>query len=179
MSEPLRPMSGRSNHPTPRSPVRNLLQGVYAGLAKGLAQTPEGPVAAWGPDHEWSANPSAQRLRRTGHSFNWVAVTFPGWSLWHLHLGLVPRGPDALALGVHWHDAVTGLLPAGVLGLAAHAVASCYTEESGEHQADVLVLAYNAFTHRRAIQILSDAALDLARGLDAPPAAVPTALSAI
>jgi hypothetical protein len=117
-------------------------------------------------------------LRGNGQSFEWVAVTFPGWSLWHLHLGLVRRGPGVLALGMHWHDAVTHLLPSAVADLAARGIATSHDKESGEHQTDLVVLACSSFPHPRAVQILSDTALDLADVLRAPLAVSPTAPSA-
>ena len=155
-------------------PALRLLEDVHVRLAEGLRRTPEGPQAVWGPDHEDSSDPSARRLRANAQSFEWVAVTFPGWSLWHIHLGLVPRGPGVLALGVHWHDAVTHLLPTAVADFAASGIATHYDEESDEHQADFLVLAH--LFCPRAVQILSDAALDLAHVLDVPLAVDPTAV---
>lgn len=176
MSQPLRPSALPSGQLAERpSHIRRLLEDIHLRLADGLRSTPAGPKAVWGPDHEDSPHPSARRLRGNGQSFEWVAVTFPGWSLWHLHLGVVPRGPGVLALGVHWHEAVTNILPSTVADLAAGGIATNYDEQSGEHQADVLVLARSSCPHLRAVQIFTDAALDLADVLDAPLAVSPTA----
>lgn len=130
----------------------------------------------WGPDFEDSSDPSAQRLRDNGHSFEWVAVRFPGWSLWNLHLGIVPRagGPNVLALGVHWRDVVAPLLPAVVVDLAASGVGGIRLTRSGEQQADLLVVAC---AQPMASQILSDAALALTPVLQPPLAVVPGCLT--
>jgi hypothetical protein len=179
VSQPHRPSAMPSSQLTEGpSPIRGLLKDVHVRLADGLRRIPAGTKSVWGPDHEHSPHPVALRLRANGQSFEWVAVTFPGWSMWHLHLGLVPRGPGVLALGVHWHDAVTHLLPSALADLAARGIKTSYDDKSREHQADVLILASSSFPHPRAVQILSDAALDLADLLNAPLAVSPTAPSA-
>lgn len=155
--------------------VTAVLEGVYGRLVEVLRSHPTGPQAVWGPDHRHSSDPSARQLRRKRQSFEWVAVAFPGWSLWQVHLGIVPLGPGALALGLHWQEAVTGLLPPKVAELGHHGIGVRFAEGSGEHQADVLVLAYLAYPHDRAVQLISDVALDFAHSLHALLAVGPTA----
>jgi predicted dehydrogenase len=96
-------------------------------------------------------------------------------SPWHLHVGLVPGGPGVLALGVHWHDTAAHLLPQAVCDVAAHAVTTRFDEDSGEHQSDLLVVSYCSCPRTRAVQILSDTAVDLVRVLAEPLAVGPTA----
>ncbi len=152
-------------------PVRALLGEVHRHVVGQLLAA--GLGVAWGPDHERSSDPAAARLRDRKLSFDWVAVTFPGWSLWHLHVGLVPRGPGVLALGLHWHDSVQQNLPPGVAGLGARAIGTSFFPESGEHQADVLVLAWTVWTRRLASQALAESTLELALAVHAPLAIDP------
>ena len=177
MSQPHSPSAlPPARQAAPSSPVRELLKDVHARLAQGLPDAAPGARAEWGPDHEHSLHPSARQLRGGGQSFEWVAVAFPGWSLWHLHLGLVPRSPGVLALGVHWHDASAHLLPAVVTDLAAtRAVTTSYHEGSGEHHADLLVVACSSFPSPHSVQVLADGALDLAHVLSPLLAVGPTA----
>ncbi len=139
-----------------------VLRDVHAALAERLERTSGGPQAVWGPEQQHSEHPAAKALRDVGASSDWVAVTVPGWSLWRVHLGLVSRAPGVLALGLHWHDSVRDRLPSPAADLAASGIATSYSEQSREHQADLLVVAVTACPPRRAVQILTDAALDLA-----------------
>ena len=144
-----------------------LLRDVYLALTERLQRTPAGPQAVWGPEQQHSQHPAAMALHDLGTSFEWVAVAFPGWSLWRLHLGLVSRAPGVLALGLHQHDSVRDLLPTPVADLAACGITASYSQQLGEHQADLLVLAATAYPAHRAVQILRDSALDLAELLSA------------
>jgi len=155
-------------------PALAFLRDVHVGLVERLQRAPAGPQAVWGPDREHSPDPAARALRNVAGGFEWVAVTFPGWSLWHLHLGLVSRTPGVFTLGLHWHEAVRDQLPHSVDDFAACAIVTDYYEQSGEHHADLLVVAVTACPRQRAVQILTDAALDLAQLLSAPLAVGPT-----
>lgn len=147
--------------------VLPLLEQIHSRIAHGLLGLADGPRAVWGPDHENDPHPTAARLRERGVGFEWVVVTFPGWSLWDLHVGLVPRGPDALALGLHWHQSLSQAVPPEVARLAALAVSAEFRTRSSEYHADLLVLAWRSLPPNRTVQVLSDVALELALGLRA------------
>ena len=154
--------------PRDRADVLPLLAQVHSRLVDGLAGVAGGPCAAWGPDHADSPDPAAAALREHGVGFAWTLVAFPGWSLWDLHVGVVPHGEDVLAVGLHWHDSLQPSIPTAAVGPAAAAIGTTFHPLSGEHHADLLVLAWRTFTPGRAAQVLSDAALDLALSLHAP-----------
>ncbi len=71
-----------------RSPVSNIFEEVHARLNAGLSRSPDGPWAVWGPEHRDSPHPFARRLRGSGRASS-GSLTSPGWSMWHLHVGLV------------------------------------------------------------------------------------------
>lgn len=152
----------------PAPEVLPLLAQVHARLVDGLKGLPAGPTAEWGPDHAGSPDPAAALLRERGLGFEWILVAFPGWSSWDLHLGVVPRGENVLALGLHWHRSLHESVPRAALRTAAEAVGTQLRPLSGEYHADLLVLAWRAVTQDRAAQVLSDAALELALALHGP-----------
>ncbi len=148
-----------------REDLLPLLAKVHARLLDGLAHLPDGPTAEWGPDHADSPEPAAVVLRDRGVGFEWTLLAFPGWSMWDLHVGVVPRGENVLALGLHWHQSLHGSLPTPALGRVAAAIGADFHPLSSEYHADLLVLAWRALTPSRAAQVLSDAALELALSL--------------
>lgn len=151
-----------------------LLAQVHIRLVDGLRGVSGGPAAEWGPDHANSPHPAAALLRERGVGFEWTLVAFPGRSLWDLHVGIVPRGADVLALGLHWHRSLHGSLPDAALVSAANPIGTSFHPLSDEHHADLLVLAWRAVSQDRAAQILSDAAVELALSLHAPLASALT-----
>jgi hypothetical protein len=69
-----------------------------------LAGMPELPEPHLGADLEASPDPDAERLRAAGASFDWLAFTRPGASVWEEHVGVIHAGHGGYDIGVHLAD---------------------------------------------------------------------------
>ena len=75
-----------------------------------LASECPGIAAHVGEDYREEA---IERWRRLLPPLDWVAFSFPGYSMWDLHVGVVARldvWPALCQAGVHWTPAVAGAI---------------------------------------------------------------------
>lgn len=155
-------------------PVQPLLASVYAQLFERIRDSQLGAEVVYGPNRRGDDHPAARRLGALSSSWDWVAITWRAWSLWDVHLGLVPCGTQTLAVGVHYHDSVADRMPLAVVELAEGALEVRADGATGERQIDLLTLAWSCYPRVGAANLLVTAMVDLATVLGATLAPHPT-----